>query len=638
MSRRSSSGMPFHAPTLVREQVTEESSVSEVQKDAHVVVVVPWHETKQTNLSSLLLNHADSATTITTTINTALYRDNGKAILPFKVDVNSRERSQQLIAVATALCPDLLLPSTSSSAATTLPPLSSTPLGLSVPSKWRDPENAAAADADAARDVLQQLSGEDALSSSCSDDDDEGVDEDDTAALESHFATTVELPLSQPPQQQQQQPQPQLTVRPLFGGLSNELFVVENERTGASVLVRIHPDSNNEGEGNGDSSSIASSTLDIVDRNVENELVAHLSRHHPHETPIFYGRFVNGRVEEFYARVEPLTCMEMHTYAAAIGALLGRLHTVKVPASLFAATTTTTSTVASSFDHNKMHLFQMGAIWKRVEDWCAMAQALQPPSPHTTTTTTTANEQYLVEFLQDWQTEWSWLKQAFQRHYATAAGGNDKDHDSMTPALRAQMILREVVLTHMDCQPLNLLKHSRGHSNIAQQQPQEEHLGVAGEPPLRLIDYEYAGLNPRAADIANTFCEFCNMTLLCANYETEYPSCATQDEFLLAYFRATYSLEEEKKKNQRSPHTAADTTANRILLAALRHEIGRYTVLIHLKWAVWSLVQYRNRRLRSNTTTDNGSCGGGFDYMAYAQQRMQGYHYHKCLFWNNDAR
>ena len=85
--------------------------------------------------------------------------------------------------------------------------------------------------------------------------------------------------------------------------------------------------------------------------------------------------------------------------------------------------------------------------------------------------------------------------------------------------------MRRITVTHMDCQPLNILV------DVNEPVPTDGTNGLQ----LRLIDFEYSGINPVAADMGNTFCEYCEMSNLEADYENEYPSTKQQDEFFWYY-------------------------------------------------------------------------------------------------------
>ena len=322
------------------------------------------------------------------------------------------------------------------------------------------------------------------------------------------------------------------TIRPLTGGLSNELFVVNNQ-----VLVRIHPQQ----------PAHSTEQQGIVDRDLENRLVAWLSQQG--EGPLFYGRFRNGRVEEFYDGFVPLSHTDMPHFAPDMARLMASLHSRdEWPAFL---------DVSSSSSH--------GQIWDRMRTWLDMA-ASSSSSP--------SNNNNLLQWCRE---QLAWLEHNLFRT-------NSDDHNS-----QAYDFCRQIVLCHMDCQSLNLLR--RGNT-------------------LRWIDFEYAALNPRGVDIANTWCEFCDMNNLRADYAQEYPSEEVQNRFLQAYCdRLVQSpLEGLTTKTQQDE-----------FLADLRHEIGRMTLVSHLSWTIWSLVQDRL------STID-------FDYLAYAQHRQDGYRYFQQRF------
>jgi thiamine kinase-like enzyme len=70
----------------------------------------------------------------------------------------------------------------------------------------------------------------------------------------------------------------------------------------------------------------------------------------------------------------------------------------------------------------------------------------------------------------------------------------------------------EIVLTHTDCRSSYLMRPAASSDGSSSDDDSDQggdndnNLAL----PLQLIDYKYAGLNPRAADIANTFNEYCD--------------------------------------------------------------------------------------------------------------------------------
>lgn len=331
-----------------------------------------------------------------------------------------------------------------------------------------------------------------------------------------------------------------LIVKTLTGGTSNELFIVSRTTSSAppsssssssSVLVRIHPNNDDEG---------------VVDRDVENQLAAWLSEQGI--GPTYYGRFENGRVEEFYQNVAPLTSHEMPNYAPQIAQAMADFHCLEAPSTILPK------------PHTANH-------YAMIENWLDQAKNTSIPS-----------RPVEASLLQELHSEWKWLKPQLD-----ATPSADSPIES-----QALLFIRQLVLTHMDCQSLNILKDASGS--------------------IRLIDFEYAGWNPRAADIANTFCEYCDMNNISADYEKEYPSDEAQNDYLKNYVL------------QSSPDLAQQLSALQqweSFLAPIRSEIGRFSLLSHLGWSIWCIV-----KAKEESAID-------FDYLAYARHRMDGYYLSK---------
>ena len=206
--------------------------------------------------------------------------------------------------------------------------------------------------------------------------------------------------------------------------------------------------------------------------------------------------------------------------------------------------------------------------------------------------------------------EWSWLKSELSA--AAAPPPETAVPSYTTPRARAVRFCREVVFAHMDCQSLNILTPS-GTADCNDDVSKPGEWGK-GEAEIRLIDFEYAGRNPRAADIANTFCEHCDMINLKAEYREQYPSAVKQNSFLRRYVReANLSLEQELDSSEGSWDE---------FLTAMREEVGKHTLISHLGWAIWSVAQSR-------------FSGIEFDYLAYAKLRMEGYWFFKRRHWPN---
>jgi thiamine kinase-like enzyme len=344
-----------------------------------------------------------------------------------------------------------------------------------------------------------------------------------------------------------------LDIEPLGGGLSNDLFVVDQQ-----VLVRIHP--------------TADDGCSVVDRDVETKMAAWLADQKM--APILYGRFQNGRVEEFYPNVAPLSCHDMPKYSAEIGTILAKFHTSDMPESILPKPTTDHSKNSYPFSHLNV-----------INHWLQIAKSKRKHISGASDS----------DFVTTVETEWSWLKQEL------LAENMPPKHQDNNLSQNSLNFIRQVVFTHMDCQSLNLLRVK----------------DTAAAPPesIKLIDFEYAGWNPRAADLANTFCEFCDMNNICAKYEVEYPSVETQNAFLMAYLK-------EANPNWFASVEDDEQALLENVLPVLRHEVGRFTLLSHVGWTVWSLVK------------DQDTSGIEFDYIKYAHHRMDGYRLFKSWFFD----
>jgi ethanolamine kinase len=430
-------------------------------------------------------------------------------------------------------------------------------------------------------------------------------------------------------------PQPHdLKIQPLTGGLSNHLFTVRSQNgcstnyhqaTSTScrddecpaplpptiLLVRIHDssDSDNEDPHVNTESGAHKSHYSTVDREYENRISAVLSS--LKLAPLFYGRFQNGRLEEFYEDVRPLSHTEMgisydndggtgngtgseytHTptypYTVPIAQQLGKLHRVQLDESL------------SKCNGDHCYTWE---IYGRIEDWIQVSNDLHGSSIH-------SQERMILEEIQG---EWKWLSREIGPENGGLVGteqegeGNDIDSKEYIQR-RAIRYCRDVVFTHMDCQSLNILTPvtptAVGSTTSKNDRANKE---------IRLIDFEYAGMNPRAVDLGNTFAEFCDMNNLKPDYEREYPSEMCQNVFLLNYICASDDVLAEEIDEM-----TAD--GKELFLSIMRDVIGKHSLLSHLGWACWALIM-------SKTSTIE------FEYVAYAKIRMDGYRFFKSRHW-----
>lgn len=122
---------------------------------------------------------------------------------------------------------------------------------------------------------------------------------------------------------------------------------------------------------------------------------------------------------------------------------------------------------------------------------------------------------------------------------------------------------------------------------------------------INLVDYEYAGPNYLAYDIADHFCEFAGVENV--NYE-KYPNEMVQKMWIQTYFE-----EVEKLKGGTGENSITDSSINN-----LYSDISKITLGCHLLWVVWSLFQAAHSTIE-------------FNYINYAALRYREYFRRKAL-------
>ena len=134
----------------------------------------------------------------------------------------------------------------------------------------------------------------------------------------------------------------------------------------------------------------------------------------------------------------------------------------------------------------------------------------------------------------------------------------------------------------------------------------------------------------QAADIANTFCEYCEFSNLCADCDKEYPSPAQQDDFFWNYLLesnptlakqfSSYTRRQDGESNAGCLNSENCDIEWELFSTTLQQEVGRFSLLSHLGWSIWSIVKAQEKG------------GIDFDYRMYARHRMDGYAWAKKKF------
>ena len=138
-----------------------------------------------------------------------------------------------------------------------------------------------------------------------------------------------------------------------------------------------------------------------------------------------------------------------------------------------------------------------------------------------------------------------------------------------------------VVLCHNDVHSANIIYHEETDS-------------------IKLVDYEFAGPNYAAFDIANHFCKFAGVHSV--DY-SRYPDERVQKTWLRVY------LEEVQKLKQGNTHKAL---IDKDAVHHLYCEVNKMALGSHLLWIVWALFQAANSAIK-------------FDFMEYATLKYSEY-------------
>lgn len=120
---------------------------------------------------------------------------------------------------------------------------------------------------------------------------------------------------------------------------------------------------------------------------------------------------------------------------------------------------------------------------------------------------------------------------------------------------------------------------------------------------LVIVDFEYAGYNPRGFDIANHFCEWTydyHSEQPASMDTSQYPTYEEQIRFLNAY------LETKSKNNN------PDILDKAVTAECLQKEAAMWLMASHLSWGLWGLIQ------ASQSEID-------FDYFLFSTQRLNAF-------------
>lgn len=389
----------------------------------------------------------------------------------------------------------------------------------------------------------------------------------------------------------------EVEITPLTGGITNVLFKLRNLQSddeSRTIIIRLF------GEG----------TSLFIDRNKENIVFSGLSRLGM-GFPTFYGLFENGRIEGFLD-ARALTPMELHDprIYPRVATALGKLHSL--------------GPVMHAVDKepvifSKMHRFFELAL--EVSFASAEKQTL-----------------FLSLRLADMK---ALLNQMEQQMLAKSDASSLALSQLISPPSNASSAATSLLLTEASATALalqNVFCHNDMLSGnillgnaIALDAAAGEGSALLG---VTLIDFEYAGYNPRAFDLANHFCEFAGFD---ADFANLFPDAAKRSAYIMHYLDASADECSKDKDTgtgmgnyakvlgawQAARRGAVDCDADRtrceLFVAAFDGVVCQFTLFSHLFWGSWAAVQ------ASMSAID-------FDFLGYSKLRFGGFSLHKQQF------
>lgn len=334
-----------------------------------------------------------------------------------------------------------------------------------------------------------------------------------------------------------------LDIAVLQGGLTNCLYIIHNRPLDEKVIARI----------------FGSGTDLFIDRHIENQVFAHLSAHG--FAPEFHGLFQNGRIEGFL-RARNLLPTEFSRVEImdGISATLSCLH------------------------QQHVHLSDPSPIWGKLKHIMRLLEGISFQDP----------ERQAVLASQINLPDLADRAQRLQQLLIDTEATLREEASSISMFGRGKLFGLDVVFTHNDLLAGNVLI------------PLDFYENPESRKDMKFIDYEYAGYNPRAFDIANHFCEFAGFDF---DIENNFPDNKTRIAFISLYLRDFVSagvLTEE---------TAHDLE----FLRGFEGVVLTHCLLSNLFWGCWAVLQ------ASISTID-------FDFLDYAGKRIAAFHRHRKEF------
>lgn len=355
-------------------------------------------------------------------------------------------------------------------------------------------------------------------------------------------------------------------VSVVAGGITNQLFRVEMTTSATAVTTKTVNGQDQTTTASSSSTAITTTKKNVlvrifgaegmIDRDIENATFAALAQQGL--SPAYYGRFANGRVEEWLDGMRPLSTRELTNpqISHSIARQLSRVHTLfQLPEAL-----------------NDYHNIQEPSLWTQLNAW--MNQAATATFQNDNDTERASQLQ-----LQKIPAELTWLQQdVVPKDAAVAFCHND---------ILAANVLYNPQATPTGADGGGTTTHTHTH--------------------IRLIDFEYGGMNYLAFDIANHFNEFAGGT---DDGVTNYDWFPTRDQQLA--FVKSY-LESAVDVNHSSSSSSRVTTITGEEIDTLYDQVQAFLLANHLYWGLWAVNQAATEGCQD------------FDYLLFARNRLARY-------------
>lgn len=367
-----------------------------------------------------------------------------------------------------------------------------------------------------------------------------------------------------------------LSTTSISGGITNTLFRVAGIH---NALRDVVMNDDNDTKSNNDMKCLFPEFLlvrvfgaeGMIDRDVENSTFAALAA--ANLAPAYWGRFANGRAEEWlegfrHLGIRELSCPKI---SAAIAIQLARLHNSPNTKQLL------------SLQKDKEP-----SMWLQLEDW--WRQAVEATFPGNDRDRAAALELSLLE------SELAWLKDEVV------------PADSRTAFCHNDLLAANVMLLPQDDVDN---KHTTDDGKTATSSET-----ITNHDNVQFIDFEYGGLNYKAFDIANHFNEFAGGTENAIPVYDWLPNMKQQVYFIKTYLQETKLIEEEGKRGLEKQHRCRSDMRVEVEDQQVRNmlrEVQAFIKANHLYWGLWAVNQAATEGCQE------------FDYMEYAANRIKQY-------------